>query len=160
MMRANGPADTAVVPQSLTFLLVHVVFSTKDRRPLIHDHLQPQLHAYLATVARGLQCECYRAGGVADHVHLAVGLSRQITVADLVFKLKTSSSQWMKTQGVPQFAWQRGYGPFALGRSEQDALVSYIQRQPEHREKISFQDELRAILDRYGITREEAHLWD
>ena len=148
------------MPQSLTFLLVHVVFSTKDRRPYIRDDLQLHLHAYLAMVARGLHCECYRAGGVADHVHLAIGLSRQITVADLVSKLKTSSSQWMKTQGVPQFAWQRGYGAFSLGRSEQDALVSYIERQAEHHRKISFQDELRAILDRYGIARDEEHLWD
>ena len=148
------------MPQSLTFLLIHVVFSTRDRRPIIRDELQPQLHAYLATVARGLGCECYRAGGVADHVHLAIGLSRQTTVADLVSKLKTSSSQWVKTQGLPGFAWQQGYGAFSLGRSDQEALIAYIQRQPEHHRTISFQDELRAILNRYGVERDEAHLWD
>jgi putative transposase len=146
------------VPQSLTFLLVHIVFSTKDRHPWIKD--TATLHAYLATVARNLGCECYRVGGVADHVHLAIGLSRTITLADLVSKLKTSSSQWMKTQGSESFAWQRGYGAFTLGRSEFDGLMTYIDRQAEHHRKVTFQDELRTILQRYGIPHDERYLWD
>ena len=148
------------MPQSLTFLLVHLVFSTKDRRPCIHPEIGPRLHAYLATVTRNLGCTCHLTGGVADHVHLAIGLSRTIPVADLVSKLKTSSSQWMKTEGVAAFAWQRGYGAFTVGRSDLDTLLRYIDRQEDHHRTVTFQDELRSILDRYGIGSDERYMWD
>src|SRR3990172_2293842 len=103
------------MPQSLSFLLIHVVFSTKDRAPMLGVTIRPALHAYLATVARNVDCECYRVGGVADHVHLAVRFSRTITVANLVEELKTSSSKWLKTQSpdLAGFSWQRGYGAFS-----------------------------------------------
>lgn len=146
------------MPQSLTFLLVHLVFSTKDRKSSIHN--PRDLHAYLATVARNLGCECFRVGGTADHVHLAIGLSRTITIANLIGQLKTSSSQWMKTQGEPMFAWQRGYGAFTLGRSDLDALVRYIDTQEEHHRKVDFRDELLAILKRYGVEHDEQYVWD
>ena len=146
------------MPQSLIFALVHIVFSTKDRTPTIHN--PNDLHAYLATVARNLGCECFRAGGTADHVHLAINLSRTITIADLIGELKTSSSQWMKRQGTTNFAWQRGYGAFTLGRSDLDAVVRYIDTQEEHHCKIDFRDELRTILKRYGIEHDEQYLWE
>ncbi len=95
-----------------------------------------------------------------DHVHLAVGLSRTITIADLISELKTSSSQWMKTQGASTFAWQRGYGAFTLGKSDLDALMRYIDNQEEHHRKIDFRDELRAILKRYGVEHDEQYVWD
>ena len=85
-----------IMPQSLSYLLVHVVFSTKDRAPTLDESVRQRLHAYLATVARKLGCECYRVGGVADHVHLAVQVSRTTTLAKLVEEPKTSSSKWMK----------------------------------------------------------------
>jgi REP element-mobilizing transposase RayT len=83
------------MPQSLSYLLV---FSTKDRAPILDASVRPALHAYLATVVRNAGCECYRVGGVADHVHLAVRISRTITIAQLIEELKTSSSKWLKTQ--------------------------------------------------------------
>jgi REP element-mobilizing transposase RayT len=80
------------MPQSLSFLLVHIVFSTKDRAPfLAAASVRPALHAYLATVARNAECECYRVGGITDHVHLAIRVTRTVTVAKLVEELKTSS---------------------------------------------------------------------
>jgi putative transposase len=148
------------VPQSLVFLLVHIVFSTKDRLPSIDASTRPKLHAYLATVARNLDCECFRVGGVADHVHLAVGLSRTLTVADLVSRLKTASSQWMKMQGATGFAWQQGYGAFTLGRSDLDGLKRYIETQEEHHRTSDFQEELRALLGRYQVEYNEKYLWD
>ena len=98
------------MPQSLSFLLIHIVFSTKDRSPLLNPEIRPDLHAYLATVTRNAGCECYRVGGVADHVHLAIRLSRTTTVAHLVENLKTSSSKWLKTQSpaLAHFSWQNG----------------------------------------------------
>jgi putative transposase len=148
------------VPQSLAFLLVHIVFSTKDRLPSITPDARPKLHAYLAATARNLHCECFRTGGTADHVHIAVGLSRTMTVSNLISQLKTSSSQWMKTQGANEFAWQHGYGAFTLGRSDLETLLRYIDTQEEHHRKSNFQDELRALLTRYQIEYDERYLWD
>jgi REP element-mobilizing transposase RayT len=150
------------MPQSLAFVLVHVIFSTKDRMPVLDASVRPALHAYLATVARNSQCECYRVGGVADHVHLAIRLSRTTTVAELVEQLKSSSSKWLKTQspGLKKFAWQRGYAAFSVGPTDMNALIEYIAGQDDHHRKGSFQDELRVFLKRYGVEFDERYIWD
>ena len=150
------------MPQSLAFILVHIIFSTKDRTPIQDASLIPALHAYLATVARDKDCECFRAGGVADHVHLAVRLSRTITVAQLVESLKTGSSKWIKTQSPTSahFAWQSGYGAFSVGPSDLEALRSYIDAQEEHHRKHTFQEEYRAFLKKYGVEFDERYIWD
>jgi REP element-mobilizing transposase RayT len=98
------------MPQSLSFLLIHIVFSTKDRAPILDASVRPSLHAYLATVVRNLDCECYRVGGVADHVHLAVRMARTFTTAKLVEEVKTASSKWLKARwpALATIAWQRG----------------------------------------------------
>ena len=159
----QGPTAQSIlcgVPQSLTFLLVHVVFSTKDRLPVLAETVRAELFAYLATVARNAGCECYRVGGVADHVHLAVGLSRTVTIAALVEELKTSSSQWLKTQGLPAFAWQRGYGAFSVGRSEMERLLAYIDQQEAHHRRMEYREEFRLLLQRYGVKSDERYVWD
>ena len=152
----------AAMSQSLSFLLVHVVFSTKDRAPLLDADIRAPLHAYLATVARKLDCECYRVGGVADHVHLAIRLSRTVTVASLVSELKTASSKWLKTRSptLGHFAWQRGYGAFSVGPADLDALRGYIDDQEKHHQTRTFQEEFRAFLSRYGIDIDERYVWD
>jgi putative transposase len=153
------------MPQSLSFLLAHIVFSTKDRAPVLDLTVltvRPALHAYLATVARGADCECYCVGGVADHVHLAVRLSRTVTTAKLVEELKTSSSKWLKTQSpaLTAFSWQLGYGAFSVRPSDLDALRHYIDHQEEHHRTKSFQDEYQAFLTKYGIEFDERYVWD
>ncbi|HXE07850.1 MAG TPA: IS200/IS605 family transposase [Acidobacteriaceae bacterium] len=148
--------------QSLAFVLVHVIFSTKDRRPVLDASVLFELHAYLASVARNMKCECYRVGGVADHVHLAVRMSRDVDVASLVQELKTASSQWLKTKSpaLRRFAWQRGYGAFSVGPTDLGALGAYIDGQERHHRKVTFQDELRAFLKKYGVEYDERYLWD
>ena len=150
------------MPQSLSFLLVHLIFSTKDRAPLLGPEIRPALHAYLASVARNADCECFRVGGVADHVHLAVRLARTVTTAHLIEELKTSSSKWLKTQSpaLTSFAWQRGYGAFSVSPSGMDALLHYIDNQEEHHRTHTFQDEYRAFLKKYGIDHDERYVWD
>jgi putative transposase len=103
------------MPQSLSLVIIHLIFSTKDRYPFLGPAIRPHLHAYLATVARSADCECYRVGGVADHVHLAIRLGRTVTIAKLVEALKTSSSKWLKTESpeLAAFLWQRGYAAFS-----------------------------------------------
>jgi REP element-mobilizing transposase RayT len=116
----------------------------------------------LATVARNANCECYRVGGVADHVHLAIRLSRTLTIADLIENLKTSSSKWLKMQSTDLlgFAWQRGYACFSVGPSDLDSLCAYIDSQEEHHRVRTFQDELRVFLKKYGVEFNEAYVWD
>ncbi len=150
------------MPQSLSYLLTHIVFSTKDRTPVLDATVRTALHAYLATVARNVDCECFRVGGAADHVHLAVRLSRTLTMAQLIEELKTSSSKWLKTQSpaLASFAWQRGYGAFSVGPSDLNALLHYIDTQEEHHRARTFQDEYRAFLTKYGIEYDERYVWD
>jgi REP element-mobilizing transposase RayT len=150
------------MPQSLSNVIIHAIFSTKDRVPLIAAAVRPSLHAYLATVARNAGCECYRAGGVSDHVHLALRLARTITMAALIEELKTSSSKWLKTQSptLAAFAWQRGYGAFSLSPKDLDALLAYIDNQEKHHCTRTFQEEYRAVLTKYGIKFDERYVWD
>lgn len=117
------------MPQSLSFILIHIIFSVKDRAPLLGPEVRPRMHAYMATLARDAGCECYQVGGVADHAHLAVRLPRTLTTAKLVEQLKSHSSKWIKEQWpeLDGFAWQRGYGAFSVGPKDLPALQRYIE---------------------------------
>ena len=150
------------MPQSLSLVVLHVDFSTKDRRRLFDSETQPRLHAYLATVARNAGCECYRVGGMADHVHLAIRLPRTQTIAGLVQDLKTASSKWLKSQSasLANFGWQRGYGCFSVGPTDLDSLCAYVSNQEQHHRSRTFQDELRMFLKKYGVAYDEAYVWD
>jgi REP element-mobilizing transposase RayT len=119
------------MPQSLANVIIHLVFSTKDRRGCFDAAISAELHAYLAAVARSAGCEGSRVGGAADHVHVAVRIARTLTIAGLVEDLKTSSSKWLKTRSpeFADFAWQRGYGAFSVGPADFVALVAYIDGQ-------------------------------
>ena len=150
------------MPQSLSNVIVHLVFSTKDREPFIDCEIRDSFHAYLATVVRDTGSECYRVGGIPDHVHLAIRLARPVSQSDLVEKLKTTSSKWIKTKG-PQysnFSWQRGYGIFSISRGHLEGLVSYIGNQEEHHRKVSFQDEFRELLRKNQTDFDEQYVWD
>jgi len=150
------------MPQSLSQVFVHLVFSTKDREPWIEKETLPKLHAYLAEVARSLNCEAYRVGGVADHVHLAVTLPRSIAQSDLVKELKIASNHWLGQQDAryAKFAWQRGYGIFSVGKSQLNALIDYVENQEEHHRTRTFQDEFRELLRRYEVAYDEKYVWD
>ncbi len=143
-------------------VVLHVIFSTKDRQQFIGTDLRPRLHAYLATIARDTGCESYRVGGVADHVHLAIRLSRTLTIADLIENLKTTSTKWVRVQSadLSTFAWQPGYACFSVGPTDLDALCTYIDKQEEHHRTRTFQDEFRMFLKKYGVDYDEAYVWD
>ena len=150
------------MPQSLDKTLIHIVFSTKYREPTISLEVKPRLHAYLATVCRNAGCFCYRVGGVEDHVHLLIGLSRTITIASLVEELKTTSSKWMKLQSpeLSAFAWQRGYGVFSVDQNSQARVIAYIDNQEQHHRSTSFQDEYRRVLADHDLAYDERYVWD
>ena len=150
------------MPQSLSQLIVHLVFSTKDRRPWLEPTIRPRMHAYLAAVCRDCDCAAYRVGGTADHVHVAARLARTIRQSELLEKIKKTSSAWIKTQGgeFRGFYWQGGYGSFSVGWSQLDDLVRYIDRQEEHHRKYTFQEEYRNLLKRYHVEFDERYVWD
>jgi REP element-mobilizing transposase RayT len=150
------------MPQSLSQVIIHIVFSTKDRRPLLDPEIRPCIHAYLATVCRDSGCEAYRVGGTADHVHIAARLARTISQADLLEKIKKTSSAWIKTQGgqYASFHWQVGYGDFSIGRSQLEELTRYIDNQEKHHRKQTFQEEYRNLLRKYHLDFDERYVWD
>jgi len=150
------------MPQSISQAILHLVFSCKLRRPWLDAEIRPRLHAYLATVCRDCGCQAYRIGGATDHVHIAARLARTITQAELLEKIKKTSSAWIKRQGAQYdgFFWQAGYGAFSIGWSQLDDLVTYIDRQEEHHRKLSFQEEYRMLLNRYHVEFDERYVWD
>ena len=151
------------MPQSLAKILVHTVFSTKDRRPFLRDRaLREELHRYLGGILANLECQPVIAGGVEDHVHLLCALSRTCTAADMVKEVKRGSSLWLKTRSadLADFAWQSGYGIFSVGFSQIEAVRKYISGQEEHHDNVSFQDEFRQLLKRYEIEFDERYVWD
>ncbi len=150
------------MPQSLSNILIHLIWSTKDRHPWLEPGIREKTHAFLAGAVRQCDCEAYRVGGMADHVHLAVRLSRTLSVADLVKEIKTASSKWLKTQdsGFAEFYWQQGYGAFSVVMSQKETLFQYIETQEEHHRTHTFQYEYRVFLKKYVIDYDERHVWD
>lgn len=148
--------------QSLAKIYVHAVFSTKHREPALHDVWRDELFVVLGGAANNLGCQSLLVGGVADHVHLLFQLGRTITLADAVGKIQSTSSLWVnQTRGLPEaFHWQSGYAAFSVGQAQVADLREYIRRQPEHHQKQSFQDEVRAWLKRYEEGWDERYLWD
>lgn len=150
------------MPQSLSNILIHVVWSTKDRHPWLTPDIRYKTHAFLAGAVRNMGCEAYRVGGVADHVHLAVRLSRTLSVSRLVKEVKSASSTWIKAQdpAFAHFYWQLGYGAFSIANSKKDALLHYIDSQEHHHRTRTFQEEYRDLLQKYVIDFDERFLWD
>ena len=149
------------MPQSLAQIYVHLVFSTKDRASLMPDTIQPRLHAYLAGTFNAIDCPAVQVGGMPDHVHILFRLSRTVTLSDAVKAAKVESSKWMKEEGgVPDFAWQAGYGAFSVSASDVETVTRYIQNQAHHHRARTFQDEFRTLLERYRVEYDEAYVWD
>ena len=150
------------MPQSLSRILVHLVFSTKGRGRVLPPAVQTELHPYLAGTLDNIGCQSLQVGGVEDHVHLFFGQSRTRTIADVVETAKTSSSKWIKTKGAAfaDFHWQSGYGAFSVSQSDADAVVAYIRDQAQHHQKMTFQDEYRRLLERYHVAFDERYVWD
>ena len=150
----------AAMSQSLARVLVHIVFSTKDRRPVLSDAIRLEMHAYLVGTVQADHV-LLRVGGVADHVHLAVYLSRTDSIARLVERLKVSSSKWIKARGpeFSTFAWQRGYAVFSVGLKDKAALIEYIDNQATHHLRRDFQAEMRALFLTYGVDHDELYVW-
>ena len=143
---------------SLTLLLAHVVFSTKDRRPWLDAPLQPALFAYLGGIARESHATALIVNGTVDHVHLLVAYPANLALAELVRLLKTNSSLWLHRERDAthrSFAWQSGYGAFSVSHSARQAVMDYIARQAEHHRRMDFSQEFKTLLRRHGVEYDE-----
>jgi REP element-mobilizing transposase RayT len=150
------------MPNSYTALYYHIVFSTKERRPLISSEWQGRLYAYVGGMASERRSRLLAAGGMQDHVHFLVSLHPTNAVSDFLRVIKTNSSKWIHEMfaGQRSFGWQDGYSAFSVSVSRIDAVRRYIANQATHHAKRSFQDELRLILRRHGIAFDERYVWD
>lgn len=151
------------MPQSLSHIYVHLVFSTKNRYPFITDDIAKELYPYMAKV---LYDECRSPakiiGGMDDHSHILLNLAKTISLANLVEAVKTSSSKWMKTKGddLRNFSWQAGYGVFSVSQSGLSTVHDYIVNQKEHHHGKDFKDEFRGLLRKHDLTWDERYVWD
>src|SRR6185369_1741022 len=135
--------------QSLSKIWTHLVFSTKERYPFLSDEtVRHDMHSYLAKTLKENQCPTLQVGGVSDHVHLLFVLSKNHSIASIVWAIKRPSSKWAKRQ-LPQlrkFHWQEGYGAFSVSQSHVYQVQKYILNQQEHHRKKSFKEEFRGLL--------------
>jgi len=150
------------MPQSLAALIIHLIFSTKNREPFLTSEITTELFPYLTTVFQTLNCPALAVNGAPDHVHCLFLLSRTAPLCDVVEEVKKSSSKWLKTKAprFENFHWQAGYGAFSIGQSQVESVRAYIASQEERHRTQSFQDEYRAFLTKYQVAFDERYVWD
>ena len=138
-----------------TSLLVHCVFSTKHRVPLIPVAMQPRLWKYIGGIARTNQMKALAVGGMPDHLHVLLSLPPNMTVSKAIQLVKAGSSKWMHEQQGTRFEWQVGYGAFTIGISQMPGTVEYILNQEKHHAKRNFAQEWKMFLKRHGLVENE-----
>ena len=148
--------------QSLAQIVVHLVFSTKNREPRLGNDIRDELHAYIGGIVENQKGSLLKSGSVADHIHLLIAHPRTCAPSDLVKEIKTGSSKWLKTKSTvyADFHWQGGYGIFSISPTHRPALEVYIGNQAEHHRKVTFQEEYRQMLNKYGMQYDERFVWD
>ncbi len=146
---------------SCSNILVHLIFSTKNRLPLITAEIRDELFAYLGGIVRHMRGTALLINGTADHVHMLVRIPTDHSTAEMARIIKTNSSKWVhqKWPDHQDFAWQAGYGAFSVSASNVDAVTLYISGQEQHHHKRSFQEEFVAFLKKNGVAYDERYIW-
>lgn len=145
--------------QTLTRLLVHAVFSTKDRVELIPPAIETELYPYIGGICREHDCTLMAGGGTANHSHLLISLSKNLALSDLIMHVKKDSSKFLKRKGIAGFGWQDGYGGFTIGESQVATLRTYIARQKERHRTVTFEEEFLAFLRKYRVEYDPRYIW-
>ena len=141
-------------------VVVHMIFSTKLREPLIAPGIRSELFAYLGGILRELRGTAIIIDGTCDHVHLLIRIRPALSIAEIARIVTTNSSAWIRKKGHQEFAWQAGYGVFSVSESSVAAVTKYIATQEEHHRKRSFQEEFVAFLKRNKVAYDEHYIWD
>ncbi len=145
--------------QSLVKILVHIVFSTKDRLDLIDPAIEDELYKFIHGIVKNNGARLIIGNGTANHSHLLTSIGKN-DIPKLVGNVKRSTSAWLKTKGYDKFYWQKGYGAFSIGQSQVDDVSRYIRGQKEHHGKQSYQDEFPALCRKYEVEIDEKYCWD
>jgi len=151
------------MPQSLANVLLHIVFSTKNRAPFLQSpKIREEMEAYMVGTLVAIECPSLIVRTVEDHLHCLCQLSRTKSIAKLVEEMKVESSSWAKKQdpALRDFHWQAGSGAFSVSQSNAADVKTYIANQEQHHRKITYQDELRLLLTRHEIEFDERYVWD
>jgi REP element-mobilizing transposase RayT len=150
------------MPNTYTQLYYHAVFSTKGRFPFINAPLEERLYPYFYGTAKAIGYRLLIGGGMADHVHLLLKSPARLSVSSMLQSAKGDSSKWVHQTfaELSAFEWQVGYAAFSVSASGVLKVEEYIRNQKNHHQKVSFQDELRALLHEHGIKYDERYLWD
>ncbi len=150
------------MPQAFSAVYIHLIFSTKERRPFLRDPLiRADMFSYLGGITKQLKCPPILIGGEEDHVHILALFGRTITQGDWVREMKRVSDLWLKEQGeFDEFQWQGGYADFSVSQSNLDRVEKYIANQEKHHRKMTFQDEVRQLLTKHKMTWDERYIWD
>lgn len=151
------------MPQSLVKIIVHIVFSTKDRVDLISHEMEAELFNYISGIIKGTGGRLIIGNGTANHIHLLISIGR-IDIGELIGHIKRDSSLWVKKHFPrnTKFYWQRGYGAFSIGQSQVPAVTEYIRNQKTHHlgRSMSYQDEFRDLCRKYEVEIDERYCWD
>jgi len=150
------------MPQSLSRVFVHIVFSTKYRQDLIDENIEGRLFSYIGQVCKDMKCQPIQVGGYKDHIHILCSLSREVTQSELLRQIKQYSSKWIKTidSKYSSFYWQRGYGIFSVHYKNVETVKRYILRQKEHHSSVNYQKEYLKILAESNTEYDERYVWD
>ena len=146
--------------RTFTDLLTHIIFSTKNREPLIVPELKGELHAYLGGLTRELKGKAYGINGTSDHIHMLISLPANVSISEAMRFIKSNSSGWARNKWRKSFAWQLGYGAFSVSKSNVPEVLKYIGNQESHHRKRTFKQELVALLDKHGVAYDERYLWE
>lgn len=147
---------------TLTSVLIHATFSTRNREPLIPRDLLPELFRYMGGVCRDMNSPLLHAGGTSDHVHLLLSLGKTESIANVMMHAKRATSMWIKNarSECTTFAWQDGYFAFSIGHDAVDAVRAYLDSQDEHHRTRSFQEEVLTFLKKYNVAYDPKYLWE
>jgi putative transposase len=161
-IRHQFPSEANPMAQSLAKILVHLIYSTKNRKPLLPTTPYADLHKYASGIFKDQKCHLIEMNNVVDHVHALFELHRTTSVSDVVMHVKKGTSRWLKEQSPDfhDFDWQDGYGAFSIGRSQRVEVVSYIQGQQERHAVMSYEEEFRRFLQSYEVEYDERYVWD
>ena len=147
------------MPHTYSNLSTHIVFSTKERRRLITEEIETELHAYLGGLVKELRGNPVRINGVSDHVHMLITLPPTVNVSDAMRFVKANSSKWVGKRFGNAFKWQKGYGAFSVSRSAMGAVAKYIENQEQHHKRFDFKTEFLSLLRKYEVEFDEKFLW-
>lgn len=150
------------MPSTYTNLIYHIVFSTKQRLPLISADLQDELYRYIGGIIRGEGGTLLEIGGTADHIHILAKLKPSKSISEMLNRIKANSSKWANEEKmeIRKFGWQEGYSAFTVSESKVHAVKEYIRNQEQHHRQQDYKQEIEALLERHGVNYDEQYLWD